>query len=69
MEQGTEKYDGTGQEAAPALVQKREVTETSPAASVLVGGHAEQGIQWMVGHKCCSEPQCQLATWAFYLLH
>ncbi len=63
MEQGTEKRDGTGREAAPALVQKLEVTETSPAALVLAGGHAEQGVQWlslveylaqdrMVGHIC-----------------
>lgn len=78
MEQGTEKSDGTGREAAPALVQKLEVTETSPAASVLAGGHAEQGVQWlclvehlaqdrMVGHICWTEPECQLATQAFVL--
>lgn len=47
MEKGTEKPDGTGQEAAPALVQKLEDTEASPAASVLVGSHAQQGIQWL----------------------
>ena len=63
MEQGTAKCDGTGREAASAPVQKLEVAGTSPAASVLAGRHAEQGVQWlslveylaqdrMVGHAC-----------------
>lgn len=38
---GAEKRDGTGWKDAPALVQKLEVTETSPVASVLVLRHAE----------------------------
>lgn len=46
MEQGTEKPDETGWKSIPALVQKLEVTESSPAASVPTGSQVKQGAQW-----------------------